>query len=527
MALLIAVVVIAAGVLIVVSKRDRQAGTRPAPSTTGTPSAGLARFYNQRLTWSSCPEAQSPEPDNSAGTAPEETISAGGVLNVECANMDVPLDYEKPDERTMRIALVRRKATGDRIGSLIVNPGGPGGSGRDLAAQLAASMGESDLGARFDLVGFDPRGVGRSEPPVRCLTDAERDADRLDDDVDTSPAGVAQTEAEIKAYVDKCAANTGRDVLAHIGTREVVRDLDVMRSVLGDQKLTFLGYSYGTQIGAQYAATFPDKVRALVLDGAVDPTVSGSEMIISQYTAFQKAFTAYATWCSQQPECPLGPDPAQATTTYQQLVRPLIGNPMQAGDRKLSYGDATIGTIQAMYGEYIWEHLSRALTGLRNQDGKGMLELADAYLGRSPEGNYQTLNDAGQAIRCADSPPITDRTRLDDAARRLQAAVPFIDSGYPAAGILDACAFWPVPPSTPRPVAAAPGFPMTLVISATGDPATPYEWGVNLAAALHARLVTFEANAHAVSLKGNECLDPIVIRYLITLEVPADGQRCA
>ncbi|HEY8374389.1 MAG TPA: alpha/beta fold hydrolase, partial [Pseudonocardiaceae bacterium] len=220
----------------------------------GAVPAGLERFYGQTLAWGSC---------ESYATTGEDLAAFRGE-GLQCARVEVPLDYADPGGRTISLGLLRRPA-GDperRIGVLLINPGGPGASGMSAAANLASAVAGNELGQRFDLVGFDPRGIGASQPQVRCLTDEERDAERLDLDVDTSPEGVAQTEAETQDYVAKCVERTGADVLANLGTRDVARDLDVLRSVLGDEKLTYLGYSYGTRLGTTYAEMFPDNVRA-------------------------------------------------------------------------------------------------------------------------------------------------------------------------------------------------------------------------------------------------------------------------
>ncbi|RKT52747.1 alpha/beta hydrolase [Saccharothrix australiensis] len=483
----------------------------------GAVPAGLERFYGQRLGWEDCGDYAT------TGTTRSQYRNK---KSIECARIEVPLDYTEPDGRTIRLGLLRQKATGDRIGSLIINPGGPGASGMSAAAGLGARVAKTPVGERFDLVGFDPRGIGASQPQVRCLSDGERDAERLDVDIDTSPAGIAQTEAENKAFAEKCAASTGVDVLAHVGTRDVVRDLDVMRSALGDEKLTYLGYSYGTHIGAGYAAAFPGNVRALVLDGAVDPTQDQVESLIAQAAGFQQAFDAFAAWCAPRQDCALGHDPAKANQAFRELTLPLAQRPVDVGSRKLSYSDAITGAIQAMYSEELWGPLNTGLTELKNNRGEVLMALADSYFDRDQEGKYGTITDAFTAVKCVDEPRVTDRAVLDDVARRYRAAAPFMDDGQPPAGVLDSCAFWPVPPSVQeaKPVA---GLPPTLVISTTGDPATPYRSGVNLAQALGGGLLTYEGNQHTVYLQGNECVDPIGHDYLITLKLPAAGTVCS
>ncbi|WP_307868108.1 alpha/beta hydrolase [Umezawaea beigongshangensis] len=487
------------------------------PGPAGAVPAGLEEFYGQTLGWGDC---------GAFATTANDRRAYGSKRDLECARLAVPLDYADPGGEKIELGLLRHRAASqqDRIGSLLVNPGGPGASGMAAAASLAANLG--DLGRRFDFVGFDPRGVGASEPQVRCLTDAERDADRLDVDVDTTPAGIAETEAENKAYAEKCAANTSPEVLANVGTRDVVRDLDVMRSALGDEKLSYVGYSYGTRIGSQYAEAFPGNVRALVLDGAVDPTQSQVDSLVAQGAGFQKAFDAFAAWCAQRQDCAVGDDPAKANDVFRQLTLPLIDRPVDVEDRKLSYDDAITGAIQAMYSQELWEPLNSGLTELANNRGRVLMLLADTYYDRDADGKYSTITDAFNAIHCVDDARITDRAVLDEATRRYKEAAPFLDDGRPAAAALDSCAFWPVPSTSEPAVPQVRGLPPVLVISTTGDPATPYQAGVNLAKALGGGLLTYEGTQHTVFLQGDACVDPATTTYLIDLTLPAEGTVC-
>ncbi|MFD7652657.1 alpha/beta hydrolase [Actinosynnema sp. NPDC059797] len=483
----------------------------------GAVPAGLERYYGQELAWEDC--------DGYATSGASVTLLKNRP-EFECARLEVPLDYDEPDGEVARLALLRQAASGERTGSLLINPGGPGASGMTAAASLAASVRSSPVGERFDLVGFDPRGVGASEPAVRCLTDAERDAERLDVDADTSPEGIAQTEAENRRFAEKCAQASGTELLANVGTRDVVRDLDVMRSALGDEELTYLGYSYGTQIGAQYAQEFPGNVRALLLDGAVDPEQGLAESLIAQGAGFQKAFDAFAAWCAGQSDCALGDDASKANQAFRDLAVPLIQRPVPAGDRQLSYTDATYGTLKAMYSQELWEPLNTGLTELKSGRGDVLMLLADAYFERDQQGRYSSVNDAFTAVNCVDQPPMTDRAALADLARRYKEAAPFLDDGQPAAAALDACAFWPVPPTAEEPEPVS-GLPPVLVVSTTGDPATPYDAGVSLARELGGGLLTFEGNQHTVYLQGNACVDAAGHAYLVDLALPAEGTRCS
>jgi pimeloyl-ACP methyl ester carboxylesterase len=382
------------------------------------------------------------------------------------------------------------------------------------------------VGRRMDLIGFDPRGIGASEPKIVCRNTREEDAERLDLDLDTSPAGIAQTESENRAYAALCAQRVGNDLLANAGTRDVARDMDVMRSALGDAKLNFLGYSYGTRLGTSYAEQFPGNVRAMVLDGALDPNENLMQSLVNQGAGFQQSFDSFVAWCVTQSRCWLGTVPKdQANQAFQQLLLPLTVAARPVGDRELSYTDATIGTIQALYTDQLWPVLNRGLMELVNGNGSTLLALADIYYQRDENG-YSGSQDAFEAVRCVDDPPVTDPVVLLEADRRYREAAPFLDDGHLPSAARDACAFWPVPPTGETAAAQVEGLPPVLVVSTTGDPATPYQAGVELARRLRGKLVTFEGNRHTVALQGVRCVDDVVSAYFVRLSVPKRATLC-
>ncbi|MDI2032582.1 alpha/beta hydrolase [Saccharopolyspora sp. TS4A08] len=493
--------------------QERKGPVGPIPT-------GMDRFYGQAIDWGRCSDYATSSADRTAFQDPE----------LECARLEVPMDYAHPDGKTIRIGVLRKPA-GDpqaRIGSLMVNPGGPGASGMSAAASLAGSVANSEVGERFDLVGFDPRGIGASEPAVRCLTDSERDAERLDSDADTSPSGVAESEQEERDYAAKCAERTGADMLANVGTRDVVRDLDVLRSSLGEEKLNYLGYSYGTRIGSEYAESFPGNIRAMILDGAIDPGQTTVDALVAQGAGFQRAFDDFARWCAEQSTCALGQDPKQAVHRFQQLTRPLVDKPVQAGyGRELSYSDATMAAIQALYAPSLWEALDTGLAELQQGRGQTLLSLADSYFGREANGSYTNTTDAFDAIHCVDDKRVMDPEEVRAADRRYREAAPFLDDGNPPSSARDMCAFWPVPVTGEPTQPQVGALPPVLVISTTADPATPYQAGVQLAQALHGRLLTYEGTQHTVFLQGVSCVDDAGTSYLVDLEVPKDGTRCS
>lgn len=487
------------------------------PTSVAAP-PGLDRFYAQQLSWGGCTEY---------GTSREDRAAFADPV-FDCARLEVPLDYAAPGGRTAQIGVLRQKASGDRIGSLLFNPGGPGGSGMSFLSSLAGGLGDSPLPRRFDLIGFDPRGVGASTPTIDCLSDADWVVERADLDVDPSPAGVEQSEMESRQYAERCTQRSGGvEVLANAGTRDVVRDVDILRAALGDRLLTYVGYSYGTRIGSQYAEAFPRNVRALVLDGALDPTETSIERSVKQNAGFQQAFEAYAADCASRPACPLGTDPAQATAAFQALTRPLIDAPVTVGSRTLSYGDALTGVIQALYAESFWVYLTRGISELATGEGRILLALADIYYNRGADGAYGNSNEAFVAISCVDEQRIADRAQQAELVRRALEAAPFRDDGRGIIAALDTCAFWPAPPTSEPHVPRADGLPPTLVISTTGDPATPYQAGVDLAKALNGSLMTFEGTQHTVALQGTACVDDVVNSYLIDLTLPPGETTCA
>ncbi|KAA0023067.1 alpha/beta hydrolase [Antrihabitans cavernicola] len=515
-----AVMVGASMCALLVSCTNTESGQEAAPSssTNSTSAAAvdpalapLQKYYTQRVAWEGCDGF--------------DTDGSGLKSDLQCARVTVPLDYDKPDGDTAKIAISKSAASGDRIGSLLMNPGGPGASGLALASQLD----DTPLAKRFDVIGFDPRGIGASTPAVSCLTPQEADADRQDLDVDMSPAGIAQTEKEHADYAAKCAQRAGTTVLAHVGTREVVRDMDIIRGVLGDAKLNYVGYSYGTRIGSTYAETFPDRVRAMVLDGAVDPEQNPLDELVAQAAGFQKVFDEYARDCAKNRNCPLGGDAAGAVSAIRALVNPLIDKPAATTDpRRLNYNDAMTGVQQALYSPDLWRVLTVGLRELSEGRGDTLLHLADIYDGRRDDGSYSNLNDAFNAIRCADDPPVKDRAAVGATDVRYRQAAPFLDDGLGTGQApLDMCAFWPVPNTATPHTLSVPGLPKVVVVSTTEDPATPYQAGVDLARQLNGSLITYQGEQHTVALQaGVACVDDPVTAYLTDLTEPAPGLRC-
>ncbi|MBW0091286.1 alpha/beta fold hydrolase [Pseudonocardia sp. KRD-184] len=516
------VVVLAVSLLLPVAGPAAADPAAADPAVVSPLAPALNPYFAQELAWGPCTDLARTDVDREAYANPQ----------YDCAYLEVPLDYGDPSASTARIAMLRQKALDPaaRVGSLFVDPGGPGGSGVSFLPALAGLLGDGEVARRFDLIGFDPRGVGVSEPSIDCSTTEEVDAERADLDLDTSPEGVAQTEAEFQEFADRCADRVGLDVLENVGTRDVARDLQIAHEVVGDPQLTYLGYSYGTSIGTEFAEQFPTEVRALVLDGAVDPSLDPVASRTTQTRGFQRAFDSFAASCAAQPDCPLGTDAAGASAQVQELLTPLIDAPVPTADggRVLGYADAVTGMVQALYADSLWPPLLDGLRQVARGDGTNLLILADLYYDRAPDGSYGNLLEAFPAISCMDGDRLTDRAVAREVNEANLALAPFLDAGYGSSDVLELCSFWPVPPTSDSGPVGAPGLPPVLVASSTGDPATPYEDGVSLARQLSARLLSVDNDGHTVVLQGvNACADEVTTRYLVDLVLPPTDTTCA
>ena len=437
---------------------------------------------------------------------------------LECAEMPVPLDHADPDGEVITIALVRRPARNQsaRIGSVVINPGGPGGSGIEAVSYLLFPPSVTE---RFDIVGFDPRGVGESTA-LDCRTHLQAiyDADPTIDE----PADVDHLIDVSQKFVDECEANHG-DQLPHMGTVNVAHDLDMIRAAVGDEQLTYVGYSYGTSIGQQYARLYPDRVRAMVLDGVVDVNRTGIEGAEGQAEGFTRAFDAYVANCDSQ-SCL----PAPARSVIEQVIAAAEASPIpaSAADRPATPGVVSLAMARAMYSQILWPQLTRALSDAIDGDATGLVDLADAYLQREPDGSYASGFEIYFAVSCLDAEWPADSDEL------LAAGVD-VGSRYPLWGealVNDyvRCSLWPVDPQPLEPIPAdIEGLAPIVFISTTGDPATPYESGVRVAASVPgARLITNVGEGHTVFGNGKPCIDDTVAAYLVDLTVPEQDLRC-
>ncbi len=504
-----------AGLAVVALTATMSACSSDTPA--GLSSGDLDRFYSQQIAWEAC--------EGYANTAIETAVFALAPT-MECGRLEVPLDYQDPEGTTARLAVARVPARGQPIGSLVINPGGPGGSGLFATAATATSLPDARLTESFDLVGFDPRGVGSSEPAIDCFTDAE--ADGGDVLLSTQGTTVQWTAQDTQDILDRCAERSGGvEVLTSVGTRDAARDVDVLRAALGDQQLTFLGQSYGTRLGAVYAEQFPEHVRAMLLDGAIDPTQGTVARRVHAYAGFQRSFEQMAAFCATQTDCPLGDDPARATAVFHQIVRPLYGQPVPALNSELGFDEAIGGVIAGLYTEAAWPRIITGLAQLQQGRGDELLQLNYDFSLRDAEGRWPNFAEALYAINCMDEDRLGEeqgnalRTSIFDAA-------PFMDPGVALAGARDGCEHWPTEPTLGIPYATdIAGLPPTLVVSITGDPTTPHAGGVKLAETLDSSLLTVEGEGHTIVMAGtNQCVNEIAADYLIDLELPPTGTSC-
>jgi pimeloyl-ACP methyl ester carboxylesterase len=502
--------------------------SRAAADTEGTTSsalpplpaaipAALKPYYQQKLNWRACGS------NTTAGS-----LSSGSLGGFQCTMMRVPLDYNHPSTSTdLRLTVARKQATGPgtRIGSLLVNPGGPGGSAIDYLVDAASSY-PAPVRARYDMVGVDPRGVDRSEP-IECLTDAQMDKFT---ELDTTPDNQAEINAIPKAdkqFADGCKQRSGKQ-LGHVSTIESARDMDILRALLGDAKLNYVGKSYGTFLGATYAGLFPSRVGHLVLDGALNPALNSLDASRTQAAGFETAFESFAKDCVQQhPDCPMGHSLGAANTYITNFLKRLDTHPLPTGQsRPLVEALGTTGLIQAMYSKEQWAVLRTALAQANNGDGSGLLALSDMYYERDSNGHYSNLMYANAAVNCLDLPPAAK------SPSDVEAALPAFLKASPHFGVDFAwmsltCAPWPVA-ATGRPERIeAKGAAPIVVIGTTRDPATPYAWAQSLASQLQsAHLLTYVGDGHTIYAMGNDCVDTAVNAYLLQDKIPPKGERC-
>ncbi|MBO4270838.1 alpha/beta hydrolase [Microbispora triticiradicis] len=482
---------------------SQQPGVTKALPAMRTPASELRPFYEQRPDWSDCGDG------------------------FQCARIQVPLDYTKPSGERIELSAIRLPASGTRAGSLLINPGGPGGSGIQYA-RAAKSVVSERVREQYDVVGFDPRGVGESTP-VHCMTGAQLDKYVGMDSSPDSPAEVTELDNASKQFAERCGAQSAH-LLPHVGTADAARDMDVLRGVLGDAGLTYLGKSYGTYLGAMYAELFPKNVRALVLDGAVDPAMSAVKSNEVQAKGFEVALRAFAEDCFLDGACPFTSRTVDgAMKEISDLLARADRQPLKndLGDgRVVNEAWTVLGIATPLYERTAWPQLRQALgQAMTHGNGTSLLRMADLLVDRRSDGTYSNQTEANMAVNCVDHRYPTSLDAYGKAADAAGKMAPHFGP-FVMWGSLP-CAYWPAKSAeADKPIKGA-GAPPILVVGTLRDPATPYEWAQGLAKELTSGvLLGYDGDGHTAYRSGSTCVDTAVDDYLLTLRAPKNGTVC-
>ncbi len=476
----------------------------PAPAPT-SPTTAQAPAAGRPLRWAACRGGQGP-------------------AGFECATLQVPLDPGDPAKGTIGLALDRHPATGRAVGTLVVNPGGPGVSGVDWLG-LAWPALPLPIRQHFAVVSFDPPGVGRSDP-VTCGTPRQLDAYLTSDLMPTAPAGWSALASLDRRFAAGCVARSGR-ILPYVGTIDAARDLDRIRAALGEAKLSYLGFSYGTLLGATYAQLFPRRVGTMVLDGAIDPAVGPLAMLAAQTRAIEAEFDAFAATCAAG-RCGWRPASTAAgvVAAYERLLARTARRPL-AAPRSGQVVDRTVLLYATVAGLYVpaagWGALGQAIAAAARGDGRPALAMFDSYVGRYAGGGYANTIEAETAVDCEDAPA--------PSLAAIEAAAPAVARQAPVFGLADLesevqCTTWPVPATRRVGPIRAPGSPPIVVVGSTHDPVTPYAWARSLAGELaHGVLVTRDGYGHT-GYFASRCVQQVVDAYLLSGRPPPAATTC-
>ena len=470
--------------------------------------SALTEYEQQKLDWSSCYDY------------------------FDCTELRVPIDYEDLTVGTFRISVLRAAAKDqdNRLGSIVVNPGGPGGSGVDYA-YAADYIFSPDITDVYDVVGFDPRGVAQSEP-ISCFTPEEIDENMASDSKPDTEAEIAATLKDSEAFAKKCAENT--DYLEHFTTSETARDMDILRAALGETKLNYVGKSYGTYLGTLYADIFPNNVGRFVLDGAVDPNIPTKDQYLAQAIGFDGALKAFVKDCATQSDCPFTGTPAQAQATIIATLQAAATAPLpqeypaDGDDRIITESIILVGMASSLYDDVDgWPKLRQAFAESAENYGDTFLQLADEYSGRNPDGTFMSNDfDSGAVIDCLDWQERRTIDQYKADAKEFAAKAPVFGPYIAFAGVH--CRFLPQPstqraPNTLTEIKTAP----IIVIGTIRDPATPYSWSVGLAKIFTgSRLISLDGDGHTGHGRGSACVDDAVDAYLLTGTLPTSDLSC-
>ena len=530
-AAVVVILAVVAIILAIVGYYGIQRFKTPAPTKTATASSApidvqggdIQAYYNQGITWGKCAQGTF---DSYRG------VNSSDPNEYQCAFLKAPLDWDNPDGDQITLALAIHRSGAKDAPALFINPGGPGGPVVSaLPYYSAQGLGESVVKA-YDIVALDPRGVGDSTP-VFCMTDEEKDkynagSETEGADADSPQSAIAEVQEDSREFAQGCRDHSGA-IFEHIDTVSAARDFDMVRSILGQDKLNLLGYSYGTFLGATYAGLYPAQVGRFVLDGALDPSLSVDEVSSMQMRGLDASLQQWITDCATQASCPMGRTKDEGIANVRSFLESLEASPLPTNDpdRPLTEGLAVTAMIGAMYNTQWWPELTNAYAdATRRNDGTAMLEIADLMNSRNPDGTYaDNSTDAINAINNLDYKPAGTDAEWIARADALKSELSILDRyvGYPSAGL----SAWPTEHAERAPIHATGAAPI-LVIGTTHDPATPYPMAEALASQLDSGvLITVEGWNHTAYRRGaNQCVTRAVEDYFVKGTVPTDGLMC-
>ena len=488
------------GFLIFQSDSTESTLPKPIESASVPQGDGLDGYYAQQLEWSECSDG------------------------FECSSFSAPIDYANPADGAMQISVIRKLATGTALGSLILNPGGPGGSGIEYTTYAEYVVSDT-LRENFDIVGFDPRGVGFSTP-VECLDDEQTEEYIALDGSPDDQTEIDQAQAMSELFAQSCAINSP-DTYKFLDTISAARDVDILRALLGDEKLNWLGKSYGTFLGATYADLFPERVGRMLLDGAIDPTLTNEKLSYGQALGFELALTRFVDDCVTKSDCPLSASGAAGASEVGDLLIELDANPITLDDGRLfTQAMGTLGVVGSLYDkQYGWPELRTNLGLAFDGDFSGLASSVDFYTGRQSDGSYKdNSNDAIAAVNCLDRPDRATTEETAALASEWKKVAPNFGEYLAWSNI--SCSYWQAEATGVPKEITAPGTPTILVVGTVNDPATPYAWSQALAAQLSKGvLLTLDGDGHTAYYQGSKCIDEIVDNFYLTGEAE-DGITC-
>ena len=488
------------GFLIFQSDSTESTLPKPIESASVPQGDGLDGYYAQQLEWSECSDG------------------------FECSSFSAPIDYANPADGAMQISVIRKLATGTALGSLVLNPGGPGGSGIEYTTYAEYVVSDT-LRENFDIVGFDPRGVGFSTP-VECLDDEQTEEYIALDGSPDDQTEIDQAQAMSELFAQSCATNSP-DTYKFLDTISAARDVDILRALLGDEKLNWLGKSYGTFLGATYADLFPERVGRMLLDGAIDPTLTNEKLSYGQALGFELALTRFVDDCVTKSDCPLSASGAAGVSEVGDLLIELDANPITLDDGRLfTQAMGTLGVVGSLYDkQYGWPELRTNLGLAFDGDFSGLASSVDFYTGRQSDGSYKdNSNDAIAAVNCLDRPDRATTEETAALASEWKKVAPNFGEYLAWSNI--SCSYWQAEATGVPKEITAPGTPTILVVGTVNDPATPYAWSQALATQLSKGvLLTLDGDGHTAYYQGSKCIDEIVDNFYLTGEVE-DGITC-